>query len=148
MTRRLALTLAAAGAITLAVLVASVRGRGGTREFSAVFPSASGLHEGALVTYLGVAVGEVGPIDLSSGRVVARLRIRRHDVTLRAADEVRLRTMGLLGDAAVDITPGLRDAVLLEPGDTLFGAPLSAGSEPAKPIEALIRGGARKREEK
>ena len=143
MTRRLALTLAAAGEIALAVLVASVRGRSGTREFSVVFPSASGLREGALVSYLGVAVGEVGPIDLSSGRVVARIRIRRRDVSLRAGDDVRLRTMGLLGDATVEIMPGLRDAALLEPGDTLFGAPLASG-EPAKPIEALIKGRAGK----
>ena len=148
MTRRLALTLLAAAAIVLAALIASVRGRGASREFSVVFPSASGLREGALVSYLGVTVGEVGPIDLSSGRVVARLRIRRRDVVLRSGDEARLRTMGLLGDAAVEITPGPRDAHALEPGDTLSAALNSSGAEPPKALEALIRGGGRRREGK
>ena len=139
MTRRLALTLLAAAALLAAVGVAAFRDRSSSR-LTAVFPSAGGLREGAPVTYLGVQVGLVEAIDLRSGRVVATLHVRRRDVVLRARDSVRLRTMGLLGgDAAVDITPGPRDAPPLGAQDTLFGeAVASAAVNPAKALEAFI----------
>ena len=145
MTRRLSLTLIAAAAVAALVVVAAVRARRG-REVLALFPSANGLREGAPVSYLGANVGTVGRIEQGAegvGGVVVHLRIRRRDIVLRKGDEPRLRTMGLLGDAAVDIRPGPLDAARLVRGDTLRGGGAAASPEPARMLEALMRGGRR-----
>ena len=142
MTRRLSLTLAAAAAVAALVVVAAVRARRG-RDVLVVFPSVSGLRPGAPVTYLGADVGTVGRIDPGAGQTVVRLRIRRRDIVFREGDEPRLRTMGLLGDAAIDIRPGPLDAPRLERGDTLHGGGAAASPEPARMLEALMRGGPR-----
>jgi ABC-type transporter Mla subunit MlaD len=133
-----------AAAVAALVVVAAVRARRG-REVLVVFPSASGLREGAPVTYLGADVGTVGHVERSAGQAVVRLRIRRRDVVLRKGDEPRLRTMGLLGDAAIDIRPGPLEAARLERGDTLHGGGAAASPEPARMLEALMRGGPRPR---
>ena len=142
MTRRLSLTFLAVAAVAALVVVAAVRARRG-REVLVVFSSAGGLREGAPVTYLGADVGQVARIESGPGRAVVRLRIRRRDIVLRRGDEPRLRTMGLLGDAAVDIRPGPLDAARLERGDTLRGGGAAASPEPARMLEALMRGDAR-----
>jgi len=148
MTRRLSLTLLAAAALAALVVAVAVRARR-VREVLAVFPSASGLREGAPVTYLGADVGTVGGIERArgstAGAAVVHLRIRRRDLVLRTGDEPRLRTMGLLGDAAIDIRPGPLDAPRLERGDTLRGGGVAASPEPARMLEALMRGGPRPR---
>lgn len=142
MTRRLSFTLLGAAAIAAAVVVAAVRARRG-REVLALFPNAGGLRTGAPVTYLGADVGTVGRIERIGGASVVHLRIRRRDLVLRRGDEPRLRTMGLLGDAAIDIRPGPLDAARVERGDTLRGGGTATSPEPARMLEALMRGGPR-----
>lgn len=121
MTIRLFLTLLVAAGIIAAVFVAAVHDRRG-RPVVAVLDYGGGLREGASVAYAGVPAGEVERIDLSSGRVVLRLWLRRPDVVLRTGDTVQLRTLGLLGDRIVNIRPGPRSAPPLGPHDTLRGA--------------------------
>lgn len=119
---RLLLTFLAALAIALAVGVASVRSHPGVRRTAVVaFPFAPGLRQRAPVTYLGVDAGTVQRIDLSTGRVVVTLGLRRADVVLRVGDTARLRTIGLFGDGVVDLAPGPRTARVLGAGDTLVG---------------------------
>ena len=127
MPARLGLTLVAALAIVAAVGVASVRMNSAVqRDVVFVLPRAPGLREGSPVTYLGVAAGEVRRVDLSTGRVVATVGIHRQDVALCAGDVVRLRAVGLLGEAAVDVTPGPPSARVLAAGDTLVVRSLPA----------------------
>ncbi|HVE79056.1 MAG TPA: MlaD family protein [Gemmatimonadaceae bacterium] len=125
MTVRLFLMLLVAAATIVAVLIAAVRDRRG-RAVIAVLEYGGGLREGAGVAYAGVPAGQVERIDLSSGRVVLRLWLRRPDVVLRTGDSVQLRTLGPVGDRIVDIRPGPRSAPPLGPGDTLRGVEESA----------------------
>jgi ABC-type transporter Mla subunit MlaD len=124
MPARLGLTIATAVALLVVLAVVSVRSNApGRREVVVALPSAPGLREGSPVTYLGVDAGAVKRIDLSTGRAVVTLGIRRSDVVLRADDVVRLRIVGLLGDEVVDIMPGPRSARLVTARDTLVVPP-------------------------
>jgi phospholipid/cholesterol/gamma-HCH transport system substrate-binding protein len=134
---RLTLTLATALAIVIAIAVASVRmNPSSRRHVVVVLPSAPGLRQGSAMTYLGVEAGRVESIDLSTGRVVARLGISRSDVTLRAGDAIRLGAVGLFGDQVVDVTPGPRSARALGDGDTLVVTALT--TRPPSPDSAAL----------
>ena len=117
---RLLLILLLAGGILAALSVVLWRGAATARTITAVVSEAPQLREGALVTYLGVTVGTVRHMDLSSGRVGLTLAIERPDVVLRQGDSVRVRTLGLLGDKVVDIVASGRGAAL-GAHDSLFG---------------------------
>src|SRR5688500_12480285 len=95
-------------------------------ELVVFLPNANGLREGGSVTLAGQLVGTVKkieflPVDFDSTR---NLRITtRIDRTLRDQirkdSEARLRTMGLLGDKVLDISPGTPRFAVLQPGDTI-----------------------------
>jgi phospholipid/cholesterol/gamma-HCH transport system substrate-binding protein len=93
-------------------------------------PSANGLRPGGSVTLAGQLVGTVKeieflPVDLDTTRnlrVVARIA-RDLREQIRRDSEARLRTMGLLGDKVLDISPGTPPFAVLQPGDTLRVAP-------------------------
>lgn len=95
-------------------------------ELIAYLPSANGLRQGGSVTLAGQLVGTVKridflPVDFDTTRnlrVVARVDRAVRD-QIRKDSEVRLRTMGLLGDKVLDISPGTPRFAALEPGDTL-----------------------------
>ncbi len=89
----------------------------------AVLPNAAGLKEGASVTYRGVEVGTVENISFSDTAVQIQLRFTRSDVPLRAGDQVRIASLGLLGDKIVDIVPGPVSARALNHADTLGASP-------------------------
>jgi ABC-type transporter Mla subunit MlaD len=118
---RLGLILVLAGGIVAAVAVALWRVPARGHEVIAVLSEAPQLRDGALVTYLGVPVGTVRSMDLSTGRVVLTLGIQRSDVLLRQGDSVRIHTQGLLGDKVVDIVASRGRRPLLAAHDTLFG---------------------------
>jgi ABC-type transporter Mla subunit MlaD len=89
----------------------------------AVLPNAPGLNEGASVTYRGVEVGTVEHISFSDTAVQIQLHLTRSDVPLRVGDQVRIASLGLLGDKIVDIVPGPVSARALTHTDTLGAAP-------------------------
>lgn len=89
-------------------------------------PSANGLREGGTVTLAGQLVGTVKkieflPVDFDTTRnlrLTARIdRSLREQI--RRDSEARLRTMGLLGDKVLDISPGTPKFAVLQPGDTI-----------------------------
>jgi phospholipid/cholesterol/gamma-HCH transport system substrate-binding protein len=95
-------------------------------ELIAFLPAANGLRPGGSVTLAGQLVGTVKeieflPVDFDTTRnlrIVARIdRSLREQI--RRDSEARLRTMGLLGDKVLDISPGTPRYAVLEPGDTL-----------------------------
>jgi phospholipid/cholesterol/gamma-HCH transport system substrate-binding protein len=95
-------------------------------ELIAFLPSANGLREGGSVTLAGQMVGTVKEIDFlpvdydttRNLRVVMRIDRSLSD-QIRLNSEVRLRTMGLLGDKVLDISPGTPRYPVLKPGDTV-----------------------------
>jgi phospholipid/cholesterol/gamma-HCH transport system substrate-binding protein len=95
-------------------------------ELVVFLPSANGLRVGGSVTLAGQMVGTVKTIDFlpvdydttRNLRIVVRIdRDLREQV--RRNSEARLRTMGLLGDKVLDISPGTPRYAVLEPGDTI-----------------------------
>ena len=95
-------------------------------ELVVYLPNANGLRQGGSVTLAGQLVGTVKeieflPVDFDTTRnlrVTARID-RRLREQIRQDSEARLRTMGLLGDKVLDISPGTPRFAVLEPGDTL-----------------------------
>jgi len=119
---------------TLGLAVAASRtipASGGER-IVVVLPRADGLREGASVTYSGLLVGRVERLRVVDGRVVANIELQRDDAELRLADTIRLRTLGLLGDKVLDITPGPRTAPRVRATDTLV-----ALRPPEIPLDAM-----------
>jgi phospholipid/cholesterol/gamma-HCH transport system substrate-binding protein len=99
-------------------------------ELVVFLPNANGLRPGGSVTLAGQLVGTVKeieflPVDFDTTRnlrVVARIdRDLRNQI--RRDSEARLRTMGLLGDKVLDISPGTPEFPVLQPGDTIRVAP-------------------------
>ncbi|HYC52241.1 MAG TPA: MlaD family protein [Gemmatimonadaceae bacterium] len=95
-------------------------------ELVVFLPNANGLRVGGSVTLAGQLVGTVKeieflPVDYDTTRnlrVIARIdRALREQI--RKDSEARLRTMGLLGDKVLDISPGTPRFAVLEAGDTL-----------------------------
>ena len=92
--------------------------------------------------FRGLDVGRVERLTLAHSGVRLVLRIRRADAPLLAGDRVALRTVGLFGDAAVEIVPGpgsappLGDSTTLAavPPDTLAPAREAAAQAVAKAI--------------
>ena len=95
-------------------------------ELVAYLDNANGLRPGGSVTLAGQLVGTVKeieflPVDFDTTRnlrIVARIDEGVRD-QIRRDSEARLRTMGLLGDKVLDITPGTPAFTVLRPGDTL-----------------------------
>jgi phospholipid/cholesterol/gamma-HCH transport system substrate-binding protein len=89
-------------------------------------PGANGLRPGGSVTLAGQLVGTVKeieflPVDFDTTRnlrVLARVDRTVRD-QIRRDSEARLRTMGLLGDKVLDISPGTPRFAVLQPGDTI-----------------------------
>ena len=76
----------------------------GVYEVRAEYADASGLYPKALVTYQGVAVGEVSALDLDERGAVAVLRIDdEHDIPADALAE--LHSTSAIGEQYVDLVP-------------------------------------------
>lgn len=95
-------------------------------ELVVYLPSANGLRQGGSVTLAGQLIGTVKDIDFlpvdydttRNLRIVARVD-RDVREQIRGDSEARLRTMGLLGDKVLDISPGTPRFAVLQPGDTI-----------------------------
>ena len=73
-----------------------------TYQFSIIFPEVAGLVVGDRVTVAGISSGEVTALELSEGRVVARVSI---DSSVRIPIDSRLSvsTYGLIGAKVVEL---------------------------------------------
>lgn len=96
-------------------------------ELVALLPNANGLREGGSVTVAGQLAGTVKsikflPVDGDTTRNLEVVLQLDKDLTdqIRADSRGKVRTLGLLGDKIVDISPGTpRHAVMAE-GDTII----------------------------
>lgn len=80
----------------------------------AEFASVSGLKEGASVEIAGVQVGKVDAIALDNSKADVLLKIRK-GIALGDDTIASVRTMGLLGDKYISLSPGASDR-LIPPG--------------------------------
>lgn len=95
-------------------------------ELVALLPNAGGLREGGSVMVAGQLSGIVEKIDFlpADGDTTQNLKVtmkvdERIREQIRSDSRVKVRTMGLLGDKTLDITPGTVPNAILEAGDTL-----------------------------
>jgi phospholipid/cholesterol/gamma-HCH transport system substrate-binding protein len=106
-------------------------GWGGSRyDVEALFSTVSGLKNKAAVTMAGVNIGEVRKIQLEDGRAKVTLSIN-NDVRLEDDSIAGIKTMGIIGDKYVAITPGASEKYI-KPGGTIHE------TQPPLDIEGLI----------
>ena len=103
-----------------------------------LLPSANGLRVGGTVTVAGQLAGTVSSIDFlpPDADTTRNLRVivevdQSLQQQVREDSRARLRTLGLLGDKIVDISPGTPRYAVLPPNDTLQ-------VEPALDYEAVL----------
>jgi phospholipid/cholesterol/gamma-HCH transport system substrate-binding protein len=99
-------------------------------ELVALLPNANGLREGGSVTVAGQLSGIVERIDFlpADGDTSQNLKVtmkvdERIREQIRADSRVKVRTMGLLGDKTLDISPGTVPNAIMDEGDTLAVEP-------------------------
>jgi phospholipid/cholesterol/gamma-HCH transport system substrate-binding protein len=102
----------------------------GRYDVTAVFPTVSGLKTKAQVTMAGVSIGEVQRVQLKDGRAAVTLSINK-SVKLEEDSIASIKTMGIIGDKYVAITPGASD-IYIQNGGTL------RETQPPLDIESLI----------
>lgn len=95
-------------------------------ELVSFVPNTAGLRAGGQVTVAGQLSGSVKsieflPVDADTMR---NLKItvevdRKVQAQIRQDSEAKLKTLGLLGDKVLDITPGTPRFPMLQPGDTI-----------------------------
>ncbi len=84
-------------------------------EVIAVFPTVSGLKTKAQVTMAGVSIGEVQRVQLKDGRAEVTMSINK-SVKLEEDSIASIKTMGIIGDKYVSITPGASDTYIKNGG--------------------------------
>lgn len=82
-----------------------------TYEVKAVFSSATGLKKDTDIKIAGVSVGTVTSITLDNYEAVVAMKIR-NDIQLQDDCIASINTMGLLGDAYIEISPGGSDVII------------------------------------
>ncbi len=84
----------------------------------AMFKDASGLGKKSRIQIAGIAVGEVGNIELVGTKAKVNLRIKK-EIGLRTDATLIKRSESLLGDYMLDLTPGTEEAPLLQNGQEI-----------------------------
>jgi len=89
----------------------------------ATFTDIKGLREGSPVWFSGVEIGSVKSINFTTGRDIrTEISISAESLKfLKQDSQANILTLGLLGDKYVELTPGSRDAAVLQPGGTIIG---------------------------
>lgn len=134
------------GILILSVIIFSIGNfytvkRGYT--LNVVFSFANGIGIGAPVRYSGVEVGEVRNIDVyfdqKENRPMVKLNIWvAQNTWINENAKAAINTLGLLGEKYLEITPGTRDAKLLQKGETLRGQDPVSTEELARSTKELV----------
>ncbi|MBT3151293.1 MCE family protein [Streptomyces sp. CHD11] len=94
-------------------------------------PRTGGLFTHSDVTYRGVSVGRVGPIDLTADGVVAELRIKKSAPRIPADTKAVVAGLSAVGEQYIDLrpesdgSPYLTDGTRVEQADTQVPAPVT-----------------------
>jgi len=86
--------------------------------YTTYFKFAGGLEPGSFVRFAGLKVGtiqsaRIDPEDSTRVRVILQLA---DGTPVRTDSKARISTLGFLGENYVEVSPGTRDAALLQPG--------------------------------
>lgn len=127
-----ALILAALGILVVAVIKLGEAANLFTERYELVtlLPDANGLREGGSVTLAGQLAGVVESIEFlppdgdttRNLRVVMEMNSELRD-QIRTDSRVKLKSLGLLGDKVLDISPGTPRYAALSSGDTVPNVP-------------------------
>lgn len=96
----------------------------------AYFPTVAGLKNKATISMAGVSIGEVRQIRLKDAKAEVVMSIR-NDVKLEEDSIATIKTMGIIGDKYISITPGASDN-FIKPGGIM------RDTQPPLDIEDLI----------
>ena len=96
----------------------------------ATFANVGGLKTNADVTMAGVRIGQVKGVQLKNGQALVVCEIHK-DVLLEDDVIASIKTMGIIGDKYISITPGASDTYI-NPGGTI------QDTQPPLDIERLI----------
>ncbi|MEW2265194.1 MCE family protein [Streptomyces sp. NPDC047853] len=105
-------------------------------------PRTGGLFTHSDVTYRGVSVGRVGPIDLTADGVVAHLRIKKSAPSIPADTRAVVAGLSAVGEQYIDLQPEsdsgpyLADGTRIELPDTEVPAPVT---DVLTSVDALTR---------
>jgi phospholipid/cholesterol/gamma-HCH transport system substrate-binding protein len=102
----------------------------------AIFDDVRGLRPEAPVWISGVQIGSVRALDFTRENIKVTMSVDRDALSRIKIDSgVRILTIGLLGDAYVDIMQGSKEARLIKPDETLRG-----GAQPgiSEQVEGII----------
>ncbi len=99
-------------------------------EVSAVFPTVSGLKTKAQVLMAGVEIGEVQKVRLKDSQAEVILSLNKN-VKIEDDSIAAIKTMGIIGEKYVSITPGASDTYLKNGG-------VIRETQPPLDIESLI----------
>lgn len=110
--------------LLLVVMIVIVGGKTGfflaRSSYFALFPNSQGLMGGNQVRLAGVTVGAVQDVEVPKKPgedLIVRFDIeRRYRHLVRTDSRVEIKTIGLLGDKYLEVTPGSPDKPLAEPG--------------------------------
>ena len=127
-----ALILAAIGILTIAVVKLGEAADLFTKRYTLVtfLSNSNGLQKGGTVTLAGQLAGNVKQIDFlpPSGDTTRNLRVTlevesRLSNLIREDSRIKLKSLGLLGDKVLDISPGTPRFAVLPAGDTIQSLP-------------------------
>ena len=99
-------------------------------EVSAVFSTVSGLKTKAQITLAGVNIGEVKKVELKDDQAEVIMSINKN-VKIEEDSIASIKTMGIIGDKYVMITPGASDTYIKNGG-------VIRETQPPLDIESLI----------
>ncbi|MFH1855809.1 MAG: MlaD family protein [Candidatus Omnitrophota bacterium] len=91
-----------------------------------IFNYVSALDVGAPVDLSGVAAGEVKYMEIFYNENLAKTQVdvtvwMKEGITIRKNSIARIKTLGLLGEKYIELTPGYIENDILVEGDVLFG---------------------------
>jgi len=127
-----ALILAAIAILTIAIVKLGEAADLFTKRYTLVtfLSNSNGLQKGGTVTLAGQLAGSVKRIDFlpPSGDTTRNLRVTlevesRLQHLIREDSRIKLKSLGLLGDKVLDISPGTPRFAVLPPGDTIQSLP-------------------------
>ena len=85
--------------------------------------TASGLRNGAAVSFRGVPVGEVTDLAILPNAIRLTIALNRADVPLRLGDGARVRRIGVLGEPELELVPTPKPGPALRTGALLPEVP-------------------------
>ena len=132
----IAVILAAVILILAVVWIGDLRVSRKTVAYTVYFREVGGLGPGDPVTVVGLTMGKVGPMDFENGRVKVQILLEPK-VTLRSDAMIEVRSVGLMGEKFVYISPGTTGEIL-PPGSVIEGRYEVGFSEMATGMEQVF----------